>query len=237
MLSQLSSSLELFLQQKIQLLPRGHPRITDIKEGIPPTWKQALSPGETVSHSIERLWQPTGVEAIRAIDLLTRRIEELALVVSPHTLSPLGLLYIFHRGHAAEERFYSWLGGFPATEEDIARNELKLGCRIPRSYTAFTQVHNGFLSDGWSSLGIRPLSSLYFLSELAAGSEALDYEPGQLLAFCGDGAGNEQCFYLNNPAGENDSLTFDWDHETRELSKPQSFWSFLAQFIATEIGE
>lgn len=237
MLAELSSSLELFLQQKIQLLPRGHTLIPDVAGGIPPSWEQALSPNEAVAYSIERLWQPVDTEAIQTIGLLTKRIEELALVVSPVSLSPLGLLYIFRRRHTTEEHFNSWLGGLPATKGDIALNELRLGCRISRSYAAFTQVHNGFLSDGWSSLGLRPLGSLYFLSELTEESEVLNYEPGQMLAFCGDGAGNEQCFHLNKPVGEGDYLTFDWDHEVREVSKPQPFWPFLAQFIAKEMRE
>ncbi|MDH5507706.1 MAG: SMI1/KNR4 family protein, partial [Anaerolineae bacterium] len=129
-----------------------------------------------------------------------------------------------------------WLGGLPIEKREIISVEQKLAINLPSSLKLFSNIHNGFLLDGASAFGVRPLNSLFCLDDYDIFSDLdIDYDPKKCLAFCGDGAGNEQCFSINHPIHENDYMTYDWDHETRELTKPQSFWDFLERFIKNSV--
>lgn len=149
----------------------------------------------------------------------------------------IDFIHLFRLDETLGSSNYSgWFGLLPATEDDIIQNETRLGITIPQSYRDFARVHNGFLHNGWGSLGLKPLHTLYFVRNVDK-SNYLDhgFDFGRILAICGDGAGNEQCYDLDQPLDKDDRLTFDWDHETRRLTKPQPFWAFLEKFIKREM--
>lgn len=62
------------------------------------------------------------------------------------------------------------------------------------------------------------------------GFEPDGYAFADLLEVSRDGAGNSQCFLRNEP-DDDDPLTVDWDHETREISGEEPFFEFLDESL------
>ncbi len=115
---------------------------------------------------------------------------------------------------------------------------ISLGIELPAAIQEFYKVQDGLLADGNGVLGIKPLQQLVRLSEYAYFDEyddQISYECENYLVFSGDGVGNARCFDLTQPIGRGDYLTVDWDHETRELTHPMSFWRYLKDFSITEL--
>jgi hypothetical protein len=54
----------------------------------------------------------------------------------------------------------------------------------------------------------------------------INYQPTDLLMFFTDSAGNGQCFHRRSRL-DPEPMTVDWDHETRELSAEEAFFSFI----------
>ena len=233
MFQTLVSKLELFLEENVQLFPRGHNSIAALSERLPSSWTYALSLQSSIPGSIIQIWHPASGHVNDLLNVLSSHTQNIALVL-PATAPP-SLLYIFQRNGPEGIELSGWLGGLPATEQDIASCEVRLSMPLPQSYKAFSKVHNGFLLDGWISLGPRPVGRLYFVS-----TSVQDEYPhnglDRLLAFSGDGAGNEQCYDLSRAIGDGDYITVDWDHEAREISKSQTFWKYLYNFVAKEIS-
>jgi hypothetical protein len=218
--------LEMFLQEKINLLPRGDRAIIQLGDKIPYPWIQALSVDSHISTAIIRIWQPLNDYLESSIKYLAGEVVELALAISAKG-QIIGLIYILPYTQSSGHRFFSWLAGLPATEADFLQHQTKLHTLLPQSYKIFSSVHDGFFHNGGGASCLKPLEELYFISEMVDETDSLNYEPNQLLAFCGDGAGNEQCYNLTMPVGDGDYATVDWDHEVREISKPQIFWKFV----------
>jgi hypothetical protein len=229
---QLASVLELFLQEKVQLFSRGCGAIADLDVKIPPSWTQALSLESSIADSIARIWSPISNCINDSLNILTDHAIDISLAVSPTATSPPRLLYIL-KGTARDT--FGWLASLPATEENIVRCEARLGVKLPQSYRLFSQVHNGFLLDGASTVGPRPLNGLFFISTLFQ-CESTPHDFSQLLAFSGDGAGNEQCYDLARSSDNSDYLTVDWDHETQETGAPQAFWRYFDKIVARRKG-
>jgi hypothetical protein len=231
-LKEQTTFLELFLKERVTLLFRGNPIPTPFDKNMPSSWEQALSP-LSPADSITNIWRPINQQASGAINILISRITDFALVVYPDNSAVLGLLYIF-KPSSPNTPLRGWLAGLPATNEQIKQSETRLDIQIPPAYKTFCQIHNGFLIDGWTSLGLRPLHSLHLLSELPIENPTNQgYNPSKLLAFCGDGSGNQQCYHLAEPLNT-DFVTYDWDHETQAITKPHPFWHFLEAFLAKE---
>jgi hypothetical protein len=226
MYEELLSKLELVLQTETQVLPKGHNALADLSATIPSSWTRVLSSDASIADSIEQIWAPISEYAGDFLRTLVARTVDIALVLSSET-SLLHLLYVLE---SSKGSIFGWLAGLPATEQDIIDCEARLGIRLPESYNLFCQVHNGFSLDGLKTAGPERLSGLFFLSTLLEGEPRSD-DFDRLLAFSGDGAGNEQCYDLTMPTGDGDYVTVDWDHETRETSQPRVFWEYFHKIV------
>ncbi len=226
------SKLESLLRESVLFLPRGHESIAELGQKIPSTWIHSLSSDSPVADSILRIWSPLNKHLDASLRVLTNYALDIGLVVSPTATSPPRLLYVLE---SATRTAFGWLAGLPATEEDFVRQEARLGVQLPQSYKLFSRVHNGFLLDGLSTVGPRSLGDLFFVSVLLEGELASD-RFAHLLAFSGDGAGNEQCYDLTWPISNNDYLTVDWDHESRETSGPTTFYDYLDRIVSRRKG-
>jgi hypothetical protein len=224
----LQQTLEIFLKSEIQFVFRGTSKYASIKPFLPLTWQNALSSDTSASQIIPYLWKNSLPLFEPFYQHLQERVIEIAIVITP---SDAYFAYIFHNDNG----FFTFLGGMPTTTEGITSREKELGFKLPLNYQKFLLIHNGFLLDGWSSLGIKPLHKLYTIGEMIgkdiiASGQPINYDPYRLLCFCGDGGGNERCF--NDPTTFNYAeQTVFWDHETREISHPIPFERFLEEFL------
>ena len=223
--NELSQRLEIQLQRRVQLIPRGHPASGSHLAALPVDWQAALDPGLPVSEAVETLWQPLAERARGFTVRLGIITLELALVVFPESAASPALLYLTER----EGELHGWLGGPPAGEHEIETKEAELGGRLPESFRRFSAIHNGFLEDGDPALGIRPLAGLRLTNPQPACSPPW-------LEFAALRDGSRQCFVLEAPAGRGDYLTVRWEPENQKISPPQSFWSFLKGFTISDFG-
>jgi hypothetical protein len=160
---------------------------------------------------------------------LAQRIVEFALLTPRDSNLPVQLLYIMQSGPGSGGGYFAWAAGLPIAEAPTADPPRD---KLPASYRTFTQVHNGFLLEGWGSAGPTSVEELFHLDTLPIpGADELGYEPHDLLAFSGDGAGNEQCYLLTQPTADGDYATVDWDHETRGLGPPGPFWKYVEELV------
>jgi hypothetical protein len=123
-------------------------------------------------------------------------------------------------------------GGPPLADAQLPKAISDLGWRMPRPLREFYAIHDGFGRGhydnpfGWSQI-LEPCSRLNLLNDfvdtLGNGAE---YDGRDLLEFFPDGAGNGQYFHRRTP-DDDDPPTFDWDHETWQLSGPNDFFEFL----------
>jgi hypothetical protein len=141
------------------------------------------------------------------------------LYVLPHTLHD-GLPYWQFVG-----------GGPPLADPQLLKTVRDLGWRMPRPLREFYAVHDGF-GQGyyddhlWSHILV-PCSRLHLLSDwVDTLGKGADYDGHDLLEFFPDGTGNGQSFRRRTPE-DDDPPTFDWDHETWQLSGPTDFFDFL----------
>jgi hypothetical protein len=230
MSEELRNFLSKFLKKKIKFIFRGNSLNTDFSSQIPDTWNNLLSPNISLETSIINVWETVMEYNENFVKSLAKKTEDVFLIVDPAEIKPLGIFYAICT--EGQNRKNYWLGGIPTTENVISDREINLGIQLPSSYKIFSKVHNGFLYDGLSEVGIRPLTSLYYLDELKINySDEINYDPKKTLGFCGDGGGNEQCYLLDYPKENLDYVTCDWDHETRKLGSKESFWDFLQRFV------
>ena len=123
---------------------------------------------------------------------------------------------------------HGWLAGTPAGAEEIQAYEQRLGIRLPSSYLAFLQIHNGFFDSSFPETGLFSLKQTYLIkfSELDATTE----EGVRLLAFSTDRVGQVHTFNLNASIGKGDFSTVIWDNKQLTIGQPKSFWSYLKDF-------
>lgn len=140
------------------------------------------------------------------------------------------MIYIFR--HIKSDEIFSWLGYAPLSSNQLRQCKERFGFPLPASYQAFCTVHNGLLRDGWISSGPRPVEKL----RLFEADQGKDVQKERLLAFSGDGAGNEQCYHLHLSADSNDYLTVDWEHESEQMGQPHMFWTYLEALLKSEMG-
>lgn len=199
------------------------------RQALPPAWQKILMPHTSVSEAIQQIWQGSSPAFIPFYHILQQRIIDIAIVTTP---SDAYIAYIFHN----HNQFFAFLGGIPATPNEIAERESELGFSLPLHYQSFISVHNGFLLDGWDSVGIRRLRQLYKMEVLFKDNPHPHpfYKPNSLIGFCGEGDGNEQCFHYDDLGIV--SETVFWDHETRSIGKPLPFEVFLVEFLRRTNG-
>jgi hypothetical protein len=226
------SDLEFLLQEDLLFLRKGHESIAETGEKIPASWARGLSSDSSVGDFVRRIWFPLRDHVGASLRVLVNHTLDIGLVVSPTATSPPRLLYILESETGSA---FGWLAGLPATADKVSRQEMRLGVRLPQSYKLFSRVHNGFLLGGLSTVGPRSLSGLFFISLLLEADPASD-RYAHLLAFSGDGGGNEQCYDLTQPTGNDEYLTVDWDHESRAVSNPTTFFAYLDRTISVRRG-
>jgi hypothetical protein len=230
-------ALELFLRERLQIVTSADAAFETLRETLPPAWTAALAAHANAGEAIKALWAEAGPEADRFVGRLVSRLAGLALGVVSNELDRPRLLYLVGNGAGQHESCFVWVAGLPATSEQVHAAQSRLAWRLPQSYVRFASIHNGFLLDGFEAVGPTALDKLVRLSDvLVAGTGELGYAPDDLLWFSGDGSGNAQCYYRAMPVPDEDWLTVDWDHETHELSRPTSLWTYLEDLIVREHG-
>jgi len=218
-----------FLRKDLQFLSKGDPLLVEMHSTIPPPWHDLLAIDTSLELSLHGIWQPIEPINQKLVFYITTNTADVRLVVDVVVHKPLGLLYAINTSQAGVRHY---LAGIPLSQETRTTVEGKLVISLPSPFVEFSNIHNGFLANGESEFGIRSAAGLYYLNNLPAFDEGdFNYDPARLLGFCGDGAANEQCFSLDHPTGNDDYQTFDWDHETRMVTRPRSFWDFVTEFI------
>lgn len=222
MMKQQRLTLKYFQNQKVDLILRGDSSLTHHAQSIPELWREALMNLRSVDDAVEEIWSPVIKHARGLIFRMVNMTHDLGLVLSPENSFPPKLLYI-------TDETTGWLGGSPARSSDVLAREKELGFALPGAYVRFARIHNGFLENGGKAVGILPIELARTYSRFGdRNSEGPN--SNDLLAFCAYRSGNMQCFDLGSPVGAQDPMTVQWDHETKELSQPESFWAFMKRF-------
>jgi hypothetical protein len=134
--------------------------------------------------------------------------------------------------------FTIFRGGEPINNPQLREEVRALGWDTPPELVELYRVHNGFGTKDFPNsfwncvLSDNKLTVLseYFSHPPNYLQGTFDYDLNDLLEFFPDGAGNGQFFYRKK--GE-PMLSVDWDHETRELSKPEEFWGFIDRMLSS----
>ncbi len=230
-------AVEFFVRQPLQLIRRGSRGVSELSGTIPAAWLAALSGRQRLAEDLHTLWQPAGPEAQPFVQHLTDQTVDLAMAVAQSPAFTPSLLYLNRRKSENGWHYFTWLAGLPATSLQLSGQSARLGVSIPLSYQRFVAVHNAFCVDGHSMVGPAALERLMRLSDLIDAQPAeLGYDTRQVLLFSGDGGGNEQCYNLALPLADDDFMTVDWDHETRELNTPMTLWAYLEDLVQREGG-
>lgn len=213
-------ALEVFLQAKVLLFFREDLFHANFQQ----PWSHKFFSNLSVAELIAEIWKPVQEYSKDFVDSFAHSVLDVVLVVSPEGKFPTSLMYVIKRIWRDQAIFDCWLAGPPATNEDFVTHEVRLGLQIPFSYKVFSGVHNGFVEDGNYGKGYLSLDRLFSLAEF-------DYK--DCLGFYNDGGGNMQVYHTTMPFADNDYMTVDWDHESREIYKPETFWAFLERFRTT----
>ena len=228
--------IESYLQEEVKFFLRSEQELTEYREDLPVIWQEVLIPSLPMEEMITHLWHEGREYLQDVIAILQAHTLEIALIVSQSSSVPLGLYYIYKIATRDRTFWHGWLAGPPANQQDFAAFEQRFGKELPSSYKTFSQIHNGFLSDGLTGYGMNPVDEWLPLSrtfDLSDGErQAMDYDPDLLVEFCPDGLGNGQYYDYRKPILDDDYMTVDWDHETRQISKPEPFFSFIPKSVA-----
>lgn len=211
---------------------------------LPETWMTILSMSALSAKALLDIWQPLIRHLPNAIEIIAKHTLQVALAIYPDREKKVSLMYIFRipleEGQTIttdeQDVILAWSAGRPATNKDIADAETRLDIPLPRSYKDFVRMHNGFTVYPLD-VGPRPLGNLFFISEYQDWEPDPDYRSNRLLAFSGDGAGNQRCYNLMAPLPNEDFLTYDWDHETYQVTRPQGFWEYIEQLVTREMAD
>ena len=199
---------------------------------LPETWMQALSRDIPSSDTLLNIWEPLVAFMPQLVEIIVDCTIQLGLAVYYEKEIHAKLVYAFRFIEEDEEIILGWLGGIPAMPGDFAEAEYRLGLTLPKPYQQFTRVHNGFNLYPLD-VGIHSTDALWLISEYAEYHP--QYDPTRLLAFSGDGSGNQQCFYLISSTKDDSYLTYDWDHDTFQMTHPLTFTEYINQLVESEL--
>jgi hypothetical protein len=179
---------------------------------------------------VERYFGPLADRLPTTFDTLR---EECRLTLALRQAGRWRLLYVLpYTQHDGQDYWQFVGGGPPLADPQLLKTVRDLGWRMPRSLREFYAVHDGFGHGyydnplGWSQI-LEPCSRLRLLSEwVATLPDGIDYDCDDLLEFFADGAGNGQ-YFRHRTREDDDPPTFDWDHETWQLTGPEDFFDFL----------
>jgi hypothetical protein len=216
--------LEQLLPEHYRIIPRCHPDLAEFSAGLPSNWQSALQDPGDPGLAAARLWHPLLKVARGFIFRLENITLDLNLVILGTSEFQPYLLYICANGHSQ----HAWLAGAPAGEDELRSFEQQLGAKLPGSYRAFLQIHNGFTATDRPDLGFRPLKQVHLIS--FTDMDLPDEPKVNLLSFSEDRVGQMHAFDLNAPNGKRDYLTGVWDARKLSLGPLKPFWSYLKDF-------
>ena len=188
-----------------------------------------LSNTDSLTHAIQTLFEPLTDHLPKTIALVQARCENLFVL---RLQNDQWLLLFILQAFDQERCSYSYLlgAGQPASSPQLSSELIQDNWTIPQSLKSFYAVFNGFGSIDlpWQ---IIPFDCILPDTELLKIEASWDAQPKHALLFYPDGAGNGQCFC--QPSQDTDvDITFDWDHETEEFSRPMPFWEFMDQQLS-----
>lgn len=231
--SQTQEILEFFLETQIEFFAVGNSIPVFVQDSLPQMWADAMANNNSTSVIIRKIWNVSIPQMRSSYDYLASIIRDLGIITSSTTNELVGLLYICQ--HELEDQPFSWLGMPPASADEIEIVQKKLDVSLPQPYVDFARIHNGFSLDGLLSIGPKPLSELYWVKDEYI-DQANSDENIRLLAFSGDGGGNQQCFPYEADNSSNQDATVDWDHESRQCSRVQTFDHYFREMLMKEAG-
>lgn len=215
-------ALEMHYQAKVKLIMSGESEALNQFQKIPHTWYACLNQNLSKKEGIFRIWQELNYIPADLLNHFSKKAYGVGLVASGNHKSIIGLSYIFRQEEKSKLFYSSWIGGPPATHADFQEFHELSNIQLPQSYVEFCKVHNGFIQNGNLSLGFSPIRELNLQQ--------------QWMPFYEDGFGNARGYNLNQPTENGDFMTYDWDHESKEFSNPQTFWEFVTEFFSTRFG-
>lgn len=200
---------------------------------VPSIWQNLFDLNLTTKERINRIWKPALERGNRISRILSEGCKDLLFLYSRRSEFPIRICYLY-----CEASSFHCLMGNPPTIQKRNQKHLENNLNIPESYELFTHIHNGLTINGNGANGLFSLNELSFVSQYLGSlinATEIEAEWNSLLIFFGNGSGDLQCYDLDRPLGE-DFFTYTWDHETRKIYNPISFWDFLELFISTEMG-
>lgn len=232
------SALEaIFNRERSFGVPSPEPlRLVELSE-LPPDhpWRDEPPRAPQV---VERIWAPVRDRAPLLVAELTRSVRALYAAESEGDWLLLYACDVVVGGAPA----LSILVGGPSLgaarseliDENLPQVVRRLGWKVPGDLRDFYRCHHGFgrFSTEFDPGSVLPAHQLRLLGErmnevaLAQGFVPAGYVFDDLLGFFPDMAGNGRYFWRDGTGAELRG-TVDWDHETREIDTPQSFWDFL----------
>ena len=197
-------------------------------EEMPDICPWAVYRGESIERIIDQIFAPLAERLTTFPNLLKTGCTQIVALLDNQRWY---LIYVLQPEVGQKESYLC--GGSPVNLPVLPDSVRVAGWTLPKQLADFYKVHNGFgilwpLDLFWNSDCILPSSHLKILAQTFPADMPilLDYDPNHLLEFFPDGAGNGQYFYRFDHK-DSESLTVDWDHETRELSHQADFWSFI----------
>ncbi|MEM7115489.1 MAG: SMI1/KNR4 family protein [Chloroflexota bacterium] len=203
-------------------------------EEMPDVCPWAVYRGEPIERVIDQMFAPLAERLTLILHLLKTRCSQITVLLDNQKWY---LIYVLQSGEGEKESYLC--GGSPVNLPTLPDSVREAGWTLPKQLAELYAIHNGFgmlwpLDLFWNSDCVLPSNHLRVLAQIFSADmpKSIDYDPNHLLEFFSDGGGNGQYFYRFD---QNDSecSTVDWDHETRELSHPADFWSF----VDTRLGE
>lgn len=202
---------------------------------LPPSCPWQFEPGLDIHQIIELIFQPIQANLPKTVQRVKDRCQNIFALLHHDKWYLLYVLKIILRDDNFRVKI---LGGGQLTTTPQLRTAItQLGWVVPQELKLFYRVHNGFgnFSLPWQIAvwdTVLPDWKLSVLREYFE-EEVTTYNPNDLLEFFPDGAGNGQFFYRRN---DTEVLwTVDWDHETREINKPERFWDFVDRKLSKVI--
>ena len=229
--NEVKSKVQIFMGEDISLLHFSN-LPDDILGILPDVWAKLAVEKLTTKDRIGIIWSPAMEEGEQIGQVICSGCEDLFLLYSPRSAIPVKMCYIYHQLTS-----YHCLVGNPPNNLEPLVNAANI-IAVPYSYRLFAKIHDGFCVDGDSSMGLYPTKELTLISQHPDYQiDEIINEPksNSLLMFSGNGLGDLQCYDLDQSI-DHDYYTFFWDHETRNIYKPQLFWDYLASFIREKFG-
>ena len=187
---------------------------------------------------VERIWAPVRDRVPQLVSELTRSVRALYATESE---GEWFLVYVCDVVVAGAPALSILVGGpslgaaqIEQIDQSLPEVARHLGWSVPSDLRHFYRCHHGFgrFSTVFDPGAVLPTHQLHPLGEVMnhiareQGFVPDGYEFDDLLGFFPDMVGNGRYFWRDGARGELRG-TVDWDHETRQIDGPRTFWDFL----------